>query len=70
MLEQYERLIGKQAAQVFVDSGYKGLTKYKNSQINVPKPDKNISRDKRKKHSKGPLLNRSSNIWKEIPFIP
>ncbi|WP_295716741.1 IS5 family transposase [Mucilaginibacter sp.] len=51
-LEQYERLTGKQAAQVFVDRGYKGLQQYKTSQIHVPKPDKNISRSKRKKHSK------------------
>lgn len=51
-LEQYERLTGKQAAQVFVDRGYKGLQQYKTSQIQVPKPDKNISRGKRKKHSK------------------
>jgi IS5 family transposase len=51
-LEQYERLTGKQAAQVFVDRGYKGLQQYKTSQIHVPKPDKNISRGKRKKHSK------------------
>ena len=51
-LEQYERLTGKQAGQVFVDRGYKGLQKYKGSQIHVPKPDKNISEGKRKKHSK------------------
>jgi len=51
-LEQYERLTGQQAAQVFVDRGYKGLGQYKASQIQVPKPDKNISRGKRKKHSK------------------
>jgi len=51
-LEQYERLTGKQADQVFVDRGYKGLQQYKTSQIHVPKPDKNISRGKRKKHSK------------------
>lgn len=51
-LEQYERLTGGQPAQVFVDRGYKGLQKHKSSQINVPKPDKNISKAKRKKHSK------------------
>lgn len=51
-LEQYERLTGQQADQVFVDRGYKGPQKYKKSQINVPKPDKNISRGKRKKHNK------------------
>jgi len=51
-LEQYERLMGKQAAQVFADRGYKGLQQYKASIIHIPKPDKNISRGKRKKHSK------------------
>jgi IS5 family transposase len=51
-LEQYERLTGQQPGQVFADRGYKGLQKYKHSQINVPRPDKNISRRKRKKHSK------------------
>jgi IS5 family transposase len=51
-LEQYERLTGQQAAEVFADRGYKGLGQYKDSQIHVPKPDRNISRGKRKKHSK------------------
>jgi len=51
-LEQYERLTGKQADQVFVDRGYRGIKQYKASQIQVPKPDKNITRGKRKKHSK------------------
>ncbi len=50
--EQYERLTGRQAGQVFADRGYKGLKQYKDSKIQVPKPDKNISRGKRKKHSK------------------
>jgi IS5 family transposase len=51
-LEQYERLTGKQADQVFADRGYRGPQQYKGSQINVPKPNKNISIGKRKKHSK------------------
>jgi hypothetical protein len=37
VLEPYERLTGKQAAAVFVDSGYKGLTQYRSSKIYVPK---------------------------------
>jgi len=52
VLEQYERLTGKEADEVFVDRGYKGISTYKSSKIHVPKPDKNISRTKRKKHSK------------------
>jgi IS5 family transposase len=51
-LEQYQRLTGKEADNVFVDRGYKGLPIYKTSKIHVPKPDKNISRSKRKKHSR------------------
>jgi len=51
-LEQYERLMGKEADEVFVDRGYKGMPEYKASKIHVPKPDKNISRKKRKKHSR------------------
>jgi IS5 family transposase len=51
-LEQYERLTGKQAAEVFVDRGYRGITTYKESKIYVPKPDKKITKAKRSKHSK------------------
>ena len=51
-LEQYERLTGKEVTEVFVDRGYKGMSAYKASKIHVPKPDKKISRSKRKKHSK------------------
>jgi IS5 family transposase len=52
VLEQYERLHARQAAEVFVDRGYKGITAYKTSKIFAPKPDKNISRRQRIKHSK------------------
>jgi IS5 family transposase len=51
-LEQYKRLTGKEPAEVFVDRGYRGITEYKGSKIHVPKPDKNITRAKRKKHSR------------------
>ena len=52
VLEQYERLNGKQAADAFVDRGYRGITTYKQTTIHIPKPDKNISKSKRKKHSR------------------
>jgi IS5 family transposase len=52
VLEQYQRLNGKEAAEVFVDRGYKGMVRYRSSVICVPKPDKNISKTKRKKHSR------------------
>jgi hypothetical protein len=42
VLEQYERLNGKEAKDVFVDRGYKGIKQYKGATIHVPKPDKNI----------------------------
>ena len=52
VLEQYERLNGKQAKEVYVDRGYRGMTQYKESKIYVPKPNKNITRLQRKAHSK------------------
>lgn len=52
VLEQYERLTGTKATEVFVDRGYRGITQYKATKIYVPKPDKNISKSQRKKHSK------------------
>lgn len=52
VLEQYQRLNDKEATNVFVDRGYKGIKQYKSSIVHVPKPDKNISKKKRKRHSK------------------
>jgi IS5 family transposase len=52
VLEQYERLNGKEAKEVFVDRGYKGISQYKTSVIHVPKPNKNITQQQRNKHSK------------------
>ena len=52
VLEQYERLNGKEAKGVFVDRGYKGIKQYKTSPIYVPVPDKNITKAQRRKHSK------------------
>ena len=52
VLEQYERLNGKEAKDVFVDRGYKGIKQYKGSTIHVPIPDKNITKAQRKKHSR------------------
>lgn len=52
VLEQYERLTGKEVAEVFVDRGYRGKSHYRSSQIHAPKPDKNISKSKRRKHSR------------------
>ena len=35
-----------------MDRGYKGIKQYKDSTIHVPKPDKNITKAQRKKHSR------------------
>lgn len=51
-LEQYERLMGKQADEAFVDRGYRGMSTYRGTKIRVPKPVKNIAKARRKKHSK------------------
>lgn len=51
-LEQYERLTGKEAQEVFVDRGYKGIKQYKASKIYVPNPEKNITKAIRSKHSR------------------
>ena len=52
VLDQYERINGKQAKEVFVDRGYKGISSYKDSKICVPKPNINITREQRNRHSK------------------
>jgi IS5 family transposase len=51
-LEQYQRLNGGQPKEVFVDRGYRGKQEYKSTRINIPKPEKNISKQKRKGHIK------------------
>ena len=50
VLEQFEGLNDKEAKEAFADRGYKGIKQYKSTTINVPVPDKNITRSKRKKH--------------------
>lgn len=50
VLEQFERLNGTEALEVYVDRGYRGMKRYKSSVICVPTPDKHITPSKRKKH--------------------
>ena len=52
VLEQFERLNGKEVKEVIVDRGYKGIKNYKDAAIYIPKPDKNITKKQRKKHSR------------------
>lgn len=51
--EQYERFSGKEAKKVFVDRGYKGLKQYKSS---IPTPNKNITRQQRRRQSKSAAI--------------
>ena len=51
-IEQYERLTGRQASNIFLDRGYKSPKKINNTNIHTPKPDKNITPSKRKKHKR------------------
>ena len=52
VLEQYERLNGKEAKEVYADRGYRGMKHYKSTVIYVPTPNKNISKEQRRRHSK------------------
>jgi len=51
-LDQYQRLTGEQPKEVFVDRGYRGKGEHNSTKINIPKPEKNISKQKRKGHIK------------------
>ena len=52
VLDQYERINDKQPKEAFVDRGYRGIKHYKETTIFVPTPNKNITKQQRKKHSK------------------
>jgi transposase, IS5 family len=48
-LEQYKRLMDKEAKNIFLDRGYRGPKMLNNTTLHTPKPDKNITLAKRKK---------------------
>lgn len=50
VLDQYQQLTGKQAKNVYVDRGYSGPRLIGETNINMPRPQKNITQTKRKKH--------------------
>ena len=52
VLDQYERLNNNQPEEVYVDRGYRGIKEYKSTKIAVPIPNKNITKIKRKRHSR------------------
>jgi IS5 family transposase len=51
-LEQHIRLTGKEAQEVYADRGYPGPKQINNTQIHIPKPDKNITITRRNKHKR------------------
>ena len=51
-LEQYERLTGNQAKDVYLDRGYRGKIQIRETRLYTPKPEKNITALKRKRHKR------------------
>ncbi len=49
-LEQYQRLTGREPKELFADRGYRGPKTINQTTIHTPKPDNNITKQKRKKH--------------------
>ena len=52
VLDQFERINGLQPKEVYVDRGYRGIRQYKQSNICVPAPNKHITKQQRKRHSR------------------
>jgi IS5 family transposase len=51
-IEQYERILEKSPKEIIADRGYRGPKKINQTIIYTPKPDKNITPELRKKHSR------------------
>lgn len=51
-LQQYERLTGKLAKDVFLDRGYRGPKTINKTNLHTPKPNPNITKAKRRKHKR------------------
>jgi transposase, IS5 family len=51
-LEQYKRLMTREPKNIFLDRGYRGPKMINNTALHTPKPDKNITKAKRKRHSR------------------
>jgi transposase, IS5 family len=51
-IEQYEKLNEKKPKEILVDRGYPGKTEINGVKISMPKPQQNISKQQRKKHSR------------------
>ena len=51
-IDQYSRLTGKTPENIFLDRGYPGPKQINGINICIPRPDKNITKTKRKRHSR------------------
>ena len=51
-LEQYERLTENKAKDVFLDRGYRGMKKVRDTFLHYPKPDKSITTARRQRHKR------------------
>ncbi len=51
-LDQYYRLTGNQATNIYLDRGYRGPKLVNGVNIHTPKPDKNITKTKRNRHKR------------------
>lgn len=51
-LEQYQRLTGKQAKNIFLDRGYRGPKTINQTNLHTPKPNLNITKTTRNKHKR------------------
>ena len=52
VLEQYKQLTGRQAKNIYVDRGYKGPRMIDETNIQIPRPQKNITQTKRTRHKR------------------
>lgn len=51
-LEQHERLTASKAKHLFLDRGYRGPKQIGETLINIPRPEKNMSKTRRKRHKR------------------
>jgi len=51
-LNQHQRITGVEASDVYVDRGYPGPKRIRNTQIHLPKPDQTITQSRRAKHKR------------------
>ena len=66
-----QRLNGRQAKDAFADRGHRGITQYKGTANHVPVPDKNITKAKRKKHSRRAAIEPVTGHFKtRLPALP